>query len=269
MSDLNTYNLLPNTQFGSRDYHCATDAAMVLVHTAQQGLTTGHPVATLLFDIQGFFDNINRDRVIHIFDILGFPLELVRWVESFLSDRTLALHFNGWASALFEALNGTPQGSPLSPILSVVYTIPLLRLAERWVWLMLSLYVDDGNLTAAGPTHQESVKQVVTGFRIVSDWLKRCGLRTDPDKTEFISFFNPRWSQNLKGSPPHNIILQDASNGELSVPRSPSVRYLGIFIHCKLSWDLHVRTMANRARSTIRALHMLGNSIRGLDLVNW
>ena len=269
MSDLNAYNLLPNTQFGLRDYHCATDAAMVLVHTAQQGLTTGHPVATLLFDIQGFFDNINRDRVIHIFDILGFPLELVRWIKSFLSDRTLALHFNGWASALFKALNGTPQGSPLSPILSAVYTIPLLRLAERWVWLMLSLYVDDGNLTASGPTHHESVKWVITGFAIVSDWLKRCGLRTDPDKTEFISFFNPRWSHNLKGPPPHNIVLQDASNGEISVPRSPSVRYLGIFIHYKLSWDLHVRTMANRARSTIRALHMLGNSIRGLDLVNW
>ena len=27
--------------------------------------------------------------------------------------------------------------------------------------------------------------------------------------------------------------------------------------------------MANRARSTIRALHLLGNSIRGLDLINW
>ena len=167
----------------------------------------------------------------------------------------------GSGSGQSRASLTTPQGSPLSPILSAVYTIPLLRLAERWVWLMLSLYVDDGNLTAAGPTHQESVKRVVTGFRIVSDRLKHCGLRTDPDKTEFISFFNPRWSQNLKGSPPHNIILQDASNGELSVPRSPSVRYLGIFIYYKLSWDLHIRTMANRARSTICALHMLGNSI--------
>ena len=60
MSDLNTFNLLPNTQFGSRDYHCATDAALVLAHTAQQGLASGYPVATLLFNIQGFFDNINR-----------------------------------------------------------------------------------------------------------------------------------------------------------------------------------------------------------------
>ena len=269
MSDLNAHNLLPGTQFGSRDYHCATDAALVLTHTAQQGLAAGYPVATLLFDIQGFFDNINRDRVVHIFDILGFPLELVRWIESFLSDQTLALHFNGWASTLFEALNGTPQGSPLSPILSAVYTIPLLRLAERWVWRMLSLYFDDGNITASGPTHRESVNRVITGFQIVSDWLKRCGLRTDPDKTEFISFFNPRWLHALKGSPPHNIVLQDASNGTISIPHSASVRYLGIFIHYTLSWDLHVRTMVNRARSTIRALHMLGNSIRGLDLANW
>ena len=135
--------------------------------------------------------------------------------------------------------------------------------------MMLSLYVDDGNITASGPTHRESVNRVVTGFAIVSDWLKRCGLRTDPDKMEFISFFNPRWSHALKGAPPPNIVLQDASNGTVSVPRSASVRYLGIFIHYRLSWDLHVRTMANRACSTIRTLHMLGNSIRGLDLVNW
>ena len=269
MHDLNAFSLLPPTQFGSRDYHCATDAALTLVYTVQRGLATGYPVATLLFDIQGFFDNVNRDRVVYIFDILGFPLEVVRWVKSFLSNRTIAMHFNGWTSELFAALNGTPQGSPFSPILSAVYTIPLLRLAKCWERRALSLYVDDGNITASGATHKMSMDEVIAGFSIVTDWLKRCGLRTDPDKTEFISFFNPRRPHHLIGPPPPNILLCDASNSELSVPRSTSVRYLGIFIHYKLSWELHVHTMANRARSTIRALHLLGNSIRGLDLVNW
>ena len=151
----------------------------------------------------------------------------------------------------------------------MVYTIPLLRLAERWKWSTLSMYMDDGNITTTGPTHLTSCDGVVTAFSLVSDWLKRSGLRTDPDKTEFISFFNPSRSRNNFGRPPDNIVLQDASNGTLSVPRSTSVRYLGIFFDYKLSWNLHVKTMTCRAHSTIRALQVLGNSIRGLDLANW
>jgi len=58
LSDLNHFNLLPAGQFGSRNGHCAVDAAFTLTHTAEQGLASDHPTATLLFDIQGFFDNI-------------------------------------------------------------------------------------------------------------------------------------------------------------------------------------------------------------------
>ena len=61
MHDLKAFSLLPPTQFGSHDYHCATDAALALVHTAQWELATGYPVVMLLFDIQGFFDNVNQD----------------------------------------------------------------------------------------------------------------------------------------------------------------------------------------------------------------
>ena len=47
------------------------------------------------------------------------------------------------------------------------------------------------------------------------------------------------------------------------------VRYLGVFLDCKLSWELHVKTMAARARSTILRISLLGNSVRGLDFLNW
>lgn len=56
--DLNEFSILPPSQFGSRDKHCAVDAAMTIAHTAQQGRASGFSTALLLFDIQGFFDNI-------------------------------------------------------------------------------------------------------------------------------------------------------------------------------------------------------------------
>ena len=271
LHDLNAFSILPPSQFGSRDGHCAVDAALAIAHTAQQGRATKYPVALLLFDIQGFFDNIRRDRLVHLLHLFGFPAHLVDWIASFLSDRNVSLHFNGDHSALFAVFNGTPQGSPLSPIISAIYTIPLLRLADRWTPGSGSaqLYVDDGGIIAAGATFESAIQKVAKHYEDVTDWLLRNGLRTDPDKCELIVFRNTRWSPRLYGHLPSRIGLRDAANGEIMVSRSPLIRYLGIFFHETLSWEHHVKIMANRARSTIRALHILGNSVRGLDFANW
>ena len=271
LADLNTYHILPPSQFGSRDNHCAVDAALAIAHTAQQGRACGYPVALLLFDIQGFFDNVNQDRLVHLFHLFGFPPYLADWIHSFMSNRTVSLHFNGKQSASFPVLNGTPQGSPLSPIISAVYTTPLLRITERWTPGSGSakLYVDDGGIIAAGATYRSAIQKTAMHYEAVSDWLRRCGLRTDPEKCELIIFHNSRWSPMLKGDLPSHIGLRGASHGEIIVKRSTLVRYLGIFFHESLNWSHHVRIMANRARSTIRALHILGNSIRGLDYANW
>src|SRR6266702_2884581 len=47
------------------------------------------------------------------------------------------------------------------------------------------------------------------------------------------------------------------------------LRYLGFFLHWRLNWEPHCRIMANRARATLKALTVLGNTIRGLSMANW
>jgi len=44
------------------------------------------------------------------------------------------------------------------------------------------------------------------------------------------------------------------------------VRYLGIYFDFQLNWKDHVNIMTNYARSTLKALQLLGNFVRGL---NW
>jgi Reverse transcriptase (RNA-dependent DNA polymerase)/Endonuclease-reverse transcriptase len=268
LSDINLHNLLPQNQFGSRDGHCAVDAALALTHTAQQGLRAGFPVAALLFDIQGFFDNMRRERAVHLFRILGFPPKICEWLSSFLTDRTVTLVFNNFVRDPMTTSDGTPQGSPLSPILSAIYTFPLLRLAELWEFCSLQLFVDDGAITASGATFRSAAATVARHYEIMSDWLLRSGLRTDPDKTEFIPFYNSRL-RIAHGAPVSCLGLRNAAHGELAIRAATSVRYLGVFIHSKLKWDTHVDIMSARARSTVRALQLLGNSIRGLDFANW
>jgi hypothetical protein len=93
------------------------------------------------------------------------------------------------------------------------------------------------------------------------------GLEVDPDKTE-VMFFHPRVTPN-HGAQPATATITLSDGKTLAVPFSQSIRYLGVFFTPKLDWKLHVSTMANRARSTVKALGVLGSSVRGISLMSW
>lgn len=189
LHNVNSLQLIPTNQFGSRNYSSAVDAGLAVVHTAQAAIRTGNIAALLLFDIQGFFDNINADRAVQIFLDLGFPPSLCKWLRSFLSECRIRLCFNATSSDPFSVSQGTLQGSPLSPLLSAIYTSPLLkRLKALWTKRSLSLYVDDGTISASGPLYQNAVRKVAKGFEEVTSWLARNGLCAEPEKTELIIF---------------------------------------------------------------------------------
>jgi hypothetical protein len=122
----NTHNLVDNHQFGSRDYHCAIDAVLCVTHNAEEVIKAGRAGTLVLFDIQGFFDNIVGGRAVRMLEIMGFSRELCAWTASFLTPRHTRLCFNGTTSAPFDVPTGVPQGSPLSPILSATYTSMML-----------------------------------------------------------------------------------------------------------------------------------------------
>jgi len=266
--DAACFQLFPIRQFGSRDYHTASDAVLSMVHTVQTCVKSGHVAALLLFDIQGFFDNLHVSRLVHIFCILGFAPSLCDWVRSFLMDRRITLSFNGEPLPEVVLNHGTPQGSPLSPILSAIYILPLLRLTEAWRFRSLSSYVDDSAIVATSTTHHSVIQKCSNGFFIVADWLLCNGLRLDPDKTEFIAFQPRRANPNYVGALWPSIDLQIPGGGILQVRRSSLVRYLGIFINDKFNWEPHAKIMAVRAQSSFRGL-LLGNSVRGIDFHNW
>ena len=267
--DANRFHLLPSGQFGSQDFHSVVDAAMCLTHSIQSCVKTGHVGALVLFDIQRFFDNLHVDRLVHLFSSLGFDTQLCEWVRSFLTDRRVTLTINGEESPALLLSHGTPQGSPLSPILSAIYLTPLLRLAESWKFHGLTTYVDDGSIFATGPTHKIATDRAASALRSVTEWLSRNGLGIDMDKTEYISFQPPRALPRYIGEQISSLTLSLPGGRVLSVRQANSVRYLGIFLQHNLKWDIHTTTMAARGRSAIRSLHLLGNSIRGLDFHNW
>jgi retron-type reverse transcriptase len=100
--------------------------------------------ASLLFDVKGFFDNVNHARLAAQLHNMGFAEDLVAWAASFLADRRIKLKFNEILSEDRLQPVGVPQGSPLSPVLSIAYTAPLLGKMANWNNSSLGMYIDDG-----------------------------------------------------------------------------------------------------------------------------
>lgn len=161
-----------------------------------------------LFDISGFFDNVNHPRLVQLVSDLGFAPGIVNWCRSFLEDRRVRLRFNGIPSDPLESDVGTPQGSPISPVLSVIYTSPLLHKVRDWTKATLGMYVDDGVLFACGTQWSEVAGTLSSHYTDRVDWLTRAGLAIESDKTELL-FFKRRREQE---PPPARIFLRMPAN---------------------------------------------------------
>ena len=186
-------DILPNTQFGLRPQHCTTDAALALIHRIQATRESGYHAALVLFDISGFFDHINATRTRNIFEKKGFPPNMVNWIFSFLTNRVASMRLDATNLDPFPIPDGTPQGSPLSPILSAIFTSYLLTLSSSWRHSSLSLYVDDGAILTVSATPYSAATNAMLKLEECLKWLHANGLSVDFDKTELMIFSPSRY----------------------------------------------------------------------------
>jgi len=196
-------DLIPTNQFGGRLVSSTIDAGLCLIHDVQNVHTAGLRTGICLFDVSGFFDNVNCARLVQLIQNLGFAPEIIQWCRSFLEDRKVHLKFNGSLLDPFDMSTGTPQGSPVSPILSIIYTSPLLHKVREWNRASLGMYVDDGVLFACGAEWEDVRDSLSNQYDTCVSWLTKAGMAIEPDKTELLFFRR----QHERVDPPSHMFL--------------------------------------------------------------
>jgi hypothetical protein len=93
-------------------------------------------------------------------------------------------------------------------------------------------------------------------------------LSADTDKTEVMFFTPSHTPTHLYGTCPSHVMFMNGLD-PIRVKLANSLHYLGVFFMPRLSWTLHITTMAIRVWSTVKALGILGNSAQGFSLVRW
>jgi hypothetical protein len=131
------------------------------------------------------------------------------------------------------------------------------------------MYVDDGAIYAISATTQAAAPRATKHYTKVLEWLDDNGLQADPSKMELMIFNPRRQKSNLTGARVLGAHYTDPNLGPSRITTVTHLRYLGVYINHCLDWMHHITIMANRARSNIRGVSLLGNLVRGLDFLNW
>jgi retron-type reverse transcriptase len=117
--------ILPKHQAGFRLKKSTIYNIVQLERYANQNLHTSgrkRQSAVIFFDIKAAFDSVWHDGLIYKLYDLRLPRYQLNYLIAFLTNRTAAIELGNQLSRLFELKSGTPQGSPLSPLLYIIYT---------------------------------------------------------------------------------------------------------------------------------------------------
>ena len=186
--------LLHPTQSGSLLGLSTSDAVATLIHEVKTLQRPLLKVSTLFLDIKTGFDNVNATKLRSLLLSRNIPSYMVDWVSSFLIGRKCTLVFQGSPNVPAPVSVGTPQGSPLSPLLFLIYVTPLhFRIPTG---IMVS-YVDDFSHTVASPSHRSNVRRLQGLFSTLSRRASKLDVSFSVPKTELI-----HWRTHSERSPP-------------------------------------------------------------------
>jgi len=205
------------------------DACLTLTNEVKTLQRPRLKVSSQFLDIKAGFDNVDHNTLARILREGGIPPYLVSWVSSFLGERSCTLIFQGAPGTPAPVNVGAPQGSPISPLLFLLYVSPLHFSIPRG--LMIS-YVDDFALTVASRSDRGNIRRLQMIFDRLEAKAARLGVSFSVQKTELIDWRTPSQRHSPKCASPIQI------KGEL-FHRQDSVRWLGYWFTPALDPSAH------------------------------
>ena len=172
--------------------------------------------------------------------------DIIRWTQSFLTDRTVQLVINGYDNRERNIETRILQESPVSPILFLIYISGVFDQVTESNPAITSLsFVDDLGFIAAGFSVKELAKTLGQVAQVVLEWGKFNAVTYDIAKTEAV-LFSKSYCQRLN----KQIAVVNIKIGTEKIKfNKEATRWLGIWFDSQLKFTVHINEKVQRART--------------------
>lgn len=208
-------------QSAYRAYHSTETALIRVQNDILLNLDKKRSVLLVLLDLSAAFDTIDHHTLFDLLNTrLGVHGKALQWFISYLTQRSQSVSINGETSNPEILRYGVPQGSVLGPLLYTIYTLPLGDLL-RSLNVPYHFYADDTQLYLSCPSGDdaslsETSARMERCVAVIKNWMVKCKLKLNDDKTEAILISSPFYARNLR--------LDSFTAGDTTVTPVSSVR---------------------------------------------
>ena len=238
-------NGLSSMQFGFRKGRSTVDAIRMVIEAANKAKTQQkrgkHFCAVVTLDVKNALNSASWEAITSSLHSLRVPEYLCRMLKSYFENRWLMYETEvGQKRLLITA--GVPQGSILGPALWNAMYNGVLRL-NLPTGVQLIGFADDLVILVTGETREEVEVLATEAISVIEDWMQDKKLSIAHQKTEVVIISNRKATQQM-----------EITVGECSITSQRSLKYLGVMIDDRLSFNYHFDYICKKAAKAITAL---------------
>ena len=217
-----------------------------VLHDILKSVIKGEQVDMVYLDREKAFDKVPHDLLIEKLQSFGIYGNLLKWLNSYLTNRQQRVVLEGKSSSWLEVTSGVPQGSSLGPLLFISYINDMpLKLRHSTI----ALFADDSKCYRR-ITKVQNCQELQDDINHLFKWSVEWGMSFKIEKCFVLSI-----NQSNKHQP-FKYTMNDVTLSTVN-----EVKDLGIFLDTKLSWDKHIRyTTANARKLTGLIKRTVGHS---------
>ena len=264
LKQLTTYlegnGLISDVQSGYRAYHSCETLLVRMFNDINEDISKNKAVALILLDLSAAFDTIDHKLLVNkLSNDYGIGPGVLNWIISYLQNRSYSVKINSSISHIEPLLFGVHQGSLLGPILFILYTKDLKRIAHGFS-LTIQLYADDSQLyiafnvldTADTSSKLGRIRDCLTAIK---RWMTLHFMKLNDEKTQFIILGKTPIVEKCNG-----ISLELS---ECTIPqtdfKNDSAKSLGIKLDDKLSMMRQAKDINRKCYWTLSNLRTFGH----------
>lgn len=247
---LNNNNIINENQFGFIKNSNTLAACTNCMENIYNLIEKNKYIALISIDLEKAFDSTNIAILINKLKEINIKETELKIFESFLSNRKQYVQIESNQSKYDNIEIGIPQGAKLAATLFIIYINGILKMKLKSI---PQFYADDGLFIAHGKNYNELIENINYDIKIIHEWFNDNHLKLNIKKTKImlIKTKNEEEMQHFIGINFDNKLIE----------RVNSIKYLGLTIDDKLSWDEHVDTIKGKLIPICAAIFKIRNYI--------
>ena len=177
--------------------------------------------------------------VLHKLEKSGISGNLLKWFESYLTERKQCVLLNGCRSSIRNLNAGVPQGSILGPMFFLIYINDLVDVVKTGI----RLYADDSTLFVISDSPEEAAEALNEDLVSISNWARDWFVTFNADKTISLNFCRNK-QRHLPSLYMNDTEIQD----------SIQHKHLGCILQNNAKWNRHIEGVVTKCSRRIGIL---------------